>query len=398
LKILHVIPSYAPAFQYGGTIVSSEGLCRAQKEEGHEVSVFTTNLNGSEVMDYPAENAVDRYGVQVHYFPVNAFFNKLSRRLYFSLIMKQHLKATIANYDVVHLHSVFLYPTAIAAKYARKAGVPYVVSPRGMLVKELIKSKSSFIKRAWIRLFERRTIKHSAIVHFTSQREYLDAKALNFQFKQHAVIANGVDCLTADLQTKSHNAQALPYILYLGRINWKKGLDKLIRAFADSQSSKQAELIIVGNDDEGCKASLVDLAEELEVTNKVVFKGFVEGEEKQLLLNNATALALCSINENFGNVVLEALASGTPAIVTEGVGASSIVDEFEAGIVVSAKGDNEDNSECEAISSALDQLILSPDEAKEMGERGRQAVKNNYSWNSIAQNLIEQYSQIRRQD
>jgi len=137
-----------------------------------------------------------------------------------------------------------------------------------------------------------------------------------------------------DYPTQSSDSESLidsPYILFLGRLSWKKGLKKLIRSFANSQYSQQTKLVIAGNDEESYQAQLEALVMELGLTNQVVFVGFVDGDKKQSLLKHAICLALCSDNENFGNVVLEALSYATPALLTSGVGASHIVKQHEAG-------------------------------------------------------------------
>ena len=95
--------------------------------------------------------------------------------------MRQALGLNIRNFDIVHLHSVFLWPTSAAAQAARRAGVPYVLSPRGMLVGDLIRRKSSLAKRAWIALFERRNIEEAAAVHLTSEIEASELRALGFR-------------------------------------------------------------------------------------------------------------------------------------------------------------------------------------------------------------------------
>ena len=100
---------------------------------------------------------------------------------------------TLRDFDIVHLHSVFLWPTSAAAQAARKAGVPYVLSPRGMLVEDLIRRKSSLAKRAWITLFERRNIERAAAVHLTSEIEASELKALGFPHARLAVVANGIE-------------------------------------------------------------------------------------------------------------------------------------------------------------------------------------------------------------
>jgi len=387
LKILHVIPSYAPAFRYGGTIVSSEGLCKALVEQGHEVTVCTSNLNAGEIMDLPYQKPVDRSGVNVHYFPVSQICSILSSRLYFSPLMKQWLKENIENFDIVHLHSVFLWPTYIAARLSTKMKIPYVLSPRGMLVKQLIQSKSALIKRLWIRFIERKNLKQAALIHFTSKREYLDSKELAINFNDYAIVPNGVDTPLND-NSLSSKAPLIddPYILFLGRINWKKGLEKLIKSFASSQNSQQVKLVIAGNDEESYQAQLEDLIMDLGIAEQVIFVGFVDGDEKQSLLKHAICLALCSDNENFGNVVLEALSVATPALLTSGVGASHIVKQHQAGLVV-------DNNETE-ITTAIDKLVSSSSLRKAMGDRGQKVIQSNYSWEHVVKKLVKHYSDL----
>src|SRR5262245_51725168 len=137
MRILHVIPSYLPAVRYGGPIFATHGLCRALVARGHEVTVFTTNIDGPESSPVLTELPVNLDGVQVRYFPC-----PLLRRLYWAPALARALNNEIGQFDAVHLHSVFLWPTWAAARAAHKAGVPYVLSPRGMLVKELIRRRS----------------------------------------------------------------------------------------------------------------------------------------------------------------------------------------------------------------------------------------------------------------
>lgn len=113
------------------------GLCRALAKRGHEVHVFTTNVDGPTVSNVSLDRATDLDGVAVRYFPVGP-----GRRLYRSPRMRRALKESCKTFDIAHLHSVFLWPTLAAAQVARACGIPYVVTPHGMLVKELIARKN----------------------------------------------------------------------------------------------------------------------------------------------------------------------------------------------------------------------------------------------------------------
>src|SRR5204863_8734837 len=102
------------------------------------------------------------------------------------------LAKSVRNYAVAHLHSVFLDPTHAAARAAAAARVPYVISPRGMLVRELIERKSTLAKNAWLRLVEKRNFAQAAAIHFTSQREWDDAKEIALPLPSPFVVPNAI--------------------------------------------------------------------------------------------------------------------------------------------------------------------------------------------------------------
>jgi glycosyltransferase involved in cell wall biosynthesis len=365
LRILHVVPTYLPATRYGGPIVSVHGLCRALAARGHDVHVFTTNVDGDGTSDVPLGVAVPLHGVNVHYF-ASPF-----RRLYYSPGMRKALRA-VSEFDVVHLHSVFLWPTYAAARAAERARVPYVVSPRGMLVPELIDRKSRSVKRAWIRLFENRTFWRSSLVHFTSQQEERDAKRTEVPIPRAAIIPNGVE-LPPDRATNRGDE-----LLFLGRINWKKGLDRLIGAM---RLLPEARLTIAGNDEENYRHSLPHL-------ENVRFVGPVSGEAKDELLRGAAALVLPSYSENFGNVVLEAMAVATPVVVTPEVGLAAEVERSGAGVVTS--------NDPPALAAALRALLSDPAKREAMGRAGRAAVEARYSWERVAAQMEKAYAGLAR--
>src|SRR5262245_14348096 len=153
MRILHVVPTYFPAIRYGGPIFAVHGLCRALAARGHEVEVFTTNIDGHGNSAVPIGVPVILDGVQVWYFR-----SRVLRRLYWAPECARMLRREIGKFDAVHLHSVFLWPTWAAARAARRAEIPYVLSPRGMLVKELIARRSWLAKSMWINLIERSNI------------------------------------------------------------------------------------------------------------------------------------------------------------------------------------------------------------------------------------------------
>jgi glycosyltransferase involved in cell wall biosynthesis len=345
------------------------------------VTVFTTNVHGDGALDVPLDEPVRIDGVEVRYFPVRP-----PRRLYFAPGLGRATRDGAAGFDVVHLHSVFLWPTTAAARAAERAGVPYVLSPRGMLVPELIRSRGRWRKRAWMALAERRTIEHAAALHATSGLEAAEASRLGLPLPPVAVVPNGIDPepWDGDAAALSPAVRAVvaggPFLLFLGRLSWKKGLDRLIPAMAHLPG---AALAVAGNDEEGLRPELERLAREAGVADRVSFPGPVHGADKAALLHRAAALVLPSRSENFGNVVLEAWAAGRPAAVTPEVGLAETVREIGAGIV--AAGD---------LGGALRDLLTDPERLDAMGRRGAEAVRERFSWPAVAAEMERVYHHL----
>jgi glycosyltransferase involved in cell wall biosynthesis len=379
------VPSYLPAVRYGGPIYSVHGLCKALAARGHDVEVFTTNVDGPQDSHVPLGVPVDMDGVKVRYFPVPAL-----RRLYWSPAMGKALRQRLGGFDVLHTHSVFLWPTWAAARAASRARVPYIVSPRGMLVEELIARKSPFLKRAWIALIERASLERASAIHVNSATEEVELKRFGFALPAVHVVPNGVIAdagqdATAELPegVRSIFASGRPVVLCLGRISWKKGLDRLISAIV---RVPDAVLLIVGNDDEGYSGTLRELAVKEGVLDRVVFAGPVFGTAKTKLYRRACLLALASYSENFGNVVLEAMVEGCPVVVTPEVGAAAIVEESGGGLVAQGAP--------QAFGDAMQSLVADPGLRADIGNRAKQSLRAKYSWDSVAGRMIEIYRSI----
>ena len=331
------------------------GLCRALVECGHDVTVFTTNVDGDSESDVPLDREVLLNGVRVRYF-ASSF-----RRLYVSPSMRAALR-DIRPFDLVHNHSVFLWPTAASARAAMRQQVPYVISPRGMLVRDLIERKSRFVKSAWIRLIERRNFKSAAAIHFTAERELQDARESGIPIPRSFVVPNGIDVIPRPNVSRDPNT-----IVYLGRINWKKGLERLIAA-----TPPGAKLIIAGNDEENLTPKLRELSRDRDVE----FPGAIYDAAKWELLARASAFVLPSLSENFGNVVVEAMMMSTPVIVSPEVGVASDVASARAGVVT------------HDFAAAIAEILRDPDD---YGRNGRALVESKFTWPVVAEQMEREY-------
>ena len=333
LRLLHITPTYIPAYRYGGPIYSVHSLCRSLAAAGHDVHVLTTSVDGPCNSAVPHERPVDLDGVVVHYCRPGWL-----RRLYWSSDLKDRCTEFAHTFDAVHLHSVFLFPTWAGARAASKAGVPYVLSPRGMLVRDLIRRRNQAVKRAWIELIERDNLAHAACIHLTSKEEHRGLVDLGLALARTIIIPNGVDAPKPYSSNEiSPDVQVLLTegfdVLSFGRMDWTKGLDKLIRSASELRGIK---VLIAGHDENGLMTHLRELADSCGVRDRVLFLGrHVTGADKEALFSGARLFALASLSESFGNVVGEAMARGLPVVVTARVGAADMVIESGGGAISS---------------------------------------------------------------
>jgi glycosyltransferase involved in cell wall biosynthesis len=219
-------------------------------------------------------------------------------------------------------------------------------------------------------------------VHLTSELEKRELEALDLPAQQGFVVPNGVDLVA------SPGAPAVdePTVLYLGRINWKKGLDRLIEALKDVP---RARLVIAGNDEEDLAPQLAALAQRLGVAQRVSLPGYVEGAAKQQLLAQARVLVLPSLSENFGNAALEALAHGCPVVLTAGVGLAEAVAQAGAGIV--SEGDPA------ALARAIRALLDDEPRRRAAGAAALALVRERYGWPTVAAQMAAHYERLVRE-
>ncbi len=299
--------------------------------------------------------------------------------------MGARLRAEVAGFDVVHLHSTFLWPTWAAARAARDAEVPYLLAPRGMLGPTVVRNRSRRIKEAWIRFVERRSLAESAGVHVTMELEAEEIAALRLPLPRVFCVPNGID-RPANWLPLSEGPFAnipRPYALFLSRIDWKKGLDRLITCW---KWVPNLPLVIAGNDETGYRTTLEALARKEGVADRIFFVGQASDAHKWALYENAQLFALPSYSENFGNVIAEAMAVGCPVVLTPEVGLASFVEETRSGVVTPG--------EPQILAAAIRNLAADGALRESMGRAGKIAAAERLSWNSIAARMETVYERV----
>ncbi|MBN2198088.1 glycosyltransferase [Candidatus Wolfebacteria bacterium] len=388
MKILHIVSSYWPAFEFGGPIQSVHILNKFLIKKGIDITVYTTNA-GLRNKDIVVKKQVDLDGVKVFYFPYFGYVH-----FTFSLSLFWAIKKNIKNFDLIHITGVWNFPVFAAAFWARFYKKPYIISPRGSLMKEPLVKKKSFLKKILLFLTIKKFFEKATAIHFTVEAEKEEYLKAGLNFKQAFIIPNSLHLEefkkfnwdVGEFRKKFKIAIDAKIILSLGRINWKKGFDTLIPAFAEIiKKEPKAVLLIVGPDNESYKKEIeLEIKKQnLKIGKNIIFTEELINDEKITAYKTANVFVLPSYSENFGMAVAEAMYMNLPVVITENVGISSFVSRVKAGFVV--KKDERQ------ISEAILKILNNPNLAKEMGKVGRQTVEKEFSSSEIAEKFIKEY-------
>src|SRR5260370_25315973 len=335
MRVLHVIPCVGPA--RGGPSMVIRTITKAQAEAGLEVHVATTDDDGPGRLDVPGGNPL--LDQNVTYW----IFRRQTRFYTFSFPLTSWLHRHIHEYDLVHIHALFSHACLAASVLAKRAGVPYIIRPLGTLNQWGMHNRRRWLKRLSFRLIESRMLRNAAGVHYTSEQEEREARLLRFP---HAgfIIPNPVEVsqeVPHETFRSIHNLGDRPVVLFLSRLDPRKGIDLLLGAFDRVRTHCQnATLVIPGDGDPAFVRNLKQEAESLGLGAAVLWLGFVEGQRKRALLCEADVFVLPSYSENFGVSVVEALGAGLPVIVSDQVGLHRDIEKAHAGLIVPCRVDS----------------------------------------------------------
>jgi glycosyltransferase involved in cell wall biosynthesis len=375
MKILHVVPSFHPAYSYGGPIRSTFELCRNAVELGCEVRVLTTDADGLDrVLDVDKNEEVRLpEGFRVRY---------CARRLRHSVspTLMRLLPAYMRWADLVHLTGVYNFPTFPTVFWGRLLNKPLIWSPRGALQRWEASSRVG-PKAVWDFLWYHTADRGELMMHVTSEQEGREASE-RFPKLQMAMIPNGVD-VPAGLHRVERNGELR--MLFLGRLDPKKGIEALLKACSFVDSALPWRLAIAGWGPPKYVAQLKEQIHALGLNERVEMLGPVLSEPKKELLERSDVALAPSFTENFAIVVAEALAHGVPVIASKGTPWSRL-EEMKCGLWV----DNDPESLAKAIRS------ISTMPLRDMGLRGREWMQNEFSWRSVTNQMLALYHRCAR--
>jgi glycosyltransferase involved in cell wall biosynthesis len=288
-------------------------------------------------------------------------------------------RAQSGNTDLVHDHGAWLPNNVASAVAARWAGLPLVITPRGMVEPWALQHRAWKKTLAW-HLYQKKYVLQSAdLLHATSSMEARNLWELGLQ-APIAVIPNGVELPNTWKQAPSEGDTRRA--LFLSRLHPKKGLPTLVDTWAALRPSGW-ELVIAGPDDGGHRAEVEQRVREQGIEEDVTFAGPVYGEDKWALYRSSDLFVLPTHSENFGVVIAEALASGVPVITTKGA-EWSILEDRDCGWWIDIGKDP-------LVEALRDAMGRTDAERLEMGRRGRQVAEEEFSWDSVAERMVRAY-------
>lgn len=387
MKILHVIPSLSP--RQGGPPKACVEMAQAVAARGHQVDIFTTDHDGPHSrLDVPIGMPVEKGGVNIYYFRAEV----LRGWPCVSLGLWRALRDRVPEYDIVHEHSFYHFDSMVSGYYCRKYGVPYLIRTAGTLNPFIFK-RHRYRKALLEWLYERRNLRHAAAVHFSNDEEMRLARKLVY-FDRGVVAPNGLHLEEyTKLPVAGTFRRAFPevgdkkIILFFGRINFLKGLDLLVPAFARiARERGDVHLVLAGPDNEGYAKKVKTWVRNEGMEERVTFTGMLQGELKLALLRESEMLVVPSYGENFGIAVIEAMACSLPVLISNKINICHEVKAADAGMVV----------ECDVtqITDAMHTVLDDPVRAAEMGHRGRRLVEERYSWPRVAEKLEGIYQSL----
>lgn len=280
----------------------------------------------------------------------------------------------LGDFDIYHAQGVWQYPTYLLAHLARKNKKPYIITCHGMLYPQDIAKASTFFKKLSLKLRLLSDLNKAACVHATSVEEMKHLRNLGVS-SPIALIPNPIEI--NDISYKKEDS--IFRLGYLGRLSKRKNVEGLLYAWQFlGNKTENAELLIIGADDAAYEQFLKDEVKRLALKN-VKFIGFLNGKEKDEAIASLSVLAMPSEFENFGMVIIEALLRGIPCIATKGAPWQELETQ-QCGWWI-------DYNQQALNKSIEDALNKTPQELKQMGDNGKNLVKNTYSNEIVAQKM-----------
>ena len=384
MRILHVISGLDP--ENGGPTFALVGLAAAQQRAGLDVSVMATWQIRS---GFPLAERLRQAGVRVEL--IGQAHGKLSRHPDLAAAVDR----VVANADVVHVHALWEEIQHQASRAAQRRGVPYVVTPHGMLAPWSL-SQGGLVhrlgKRAYLAWRLRTNLDCATAIHFTTPAERDLVAPMGLRAKP-LIEPVGIDFAEFEtlpepgaFRAKHPQLAARPMVLFLSRLSPQKGLDVLVPAFA-RVTDNDAMLVLAGPDYDNYERAVRGWVAEHKLQDRVIFTGMLHGRARVEAFRDADLFCLPSHHENFGIVVAEAMAAGAPVVISREVNIWQEVVDAGAGAAVPGGAVDE-------LATELNRWLGDANMREQAGQKARTVAREHYDWQSIANRWVGHYNNV----
>jgi glycosyltransferase involved in cell wall biosynthesis len=381
MNILHAIPSLDPAT--GGPPIVAASLAAAQCALGCPARIISYQFpQARERIESMRQSIPGMLDVRLDYLPPLTAMEHLR-----AAEARQLSRAPVSEVDVVHLHGVWDPMVRAVATSATEAGKPFILTPHGSL-KPWAYAQRRWKKQLAMLLGWRRMLNRAEFLHFLTEDEQRLAAILGLT-PPGRVIPNGIFLEPRPARGAFRNARTQlgehPYVMFLGRLHYSKGLDYLANAFARVSRQRPDVRLVVAGPDVGERAAFESLIGQLDIADRVLLTGPLYGREKLEALVDCDCFCLPSRSEGFSMVIIEAMACGAPVVISENC---HFPQAAEAGIVTVLDADK--------IAQSILTILNEPEKSRRMGESGSALVEARFTWPRIAGQMLEAYGQTIR--
>ena len=387
MKVLHVIPFFSGSC--GGPVQAVTQLCQELRNQGVETAIATTTIDQDKTRVIPDSVPVYSFSRQI--------CSILPSEFAFSLGLKHWLKQHSREFDLLHIHYLFTYPSAVACHYARKYKIPYILTPEGMLSQECLK-RSALKKKFYMSFFEKNNLKNASAIHFICEEEMRDARIRNLKLENRYIVQpyglnfdkfDDLKNFKGVFKKKYPLTKGKKIILFLSRLDQIKGLDLLIPALKMLAGRRDDFIfVLAGTGNKNYVKALNTMLGKSGLSGLAILTGFLDGNEKLSAFADADIFVLPSYHENFGMAAVEAMTAGLPIVISNKVGIHKLVETAQAGIVAGLNAGE--------VAFAIERIISDERLRLEMGARGERLVEENFNVKKIAKQMIAVYSKYLR--
>ena len=390
MKILQLTPIFARS-KFNGVKAVAYNLSKALVKKGHEVTVYTTDVDAGSSRLRDIQETTNMDGINVRYFKNVSNLLAFKHRLFLPIGIVSAIKNEVGSFDIIHSHDFRSFHNIIVHHYAKKYKIHYVVDAHGSTPRTSVKGKIKWLLR-WLFdvIFGYRILRDAS-------RCIAETKVGINEYKELGVKPDNLVSITppfsieefsqrppSGIFRRKYNIKEKHIILFLGRINLIKGIDFLVESFYELIQDKNDVILVIVGPDDGYKSTLEKLIDKLNLIDKVLFTGFLSGDDKLSALVDADMLVQTSRYEQGTGVPFEAVLCNTPIIVSKNTGSSENVSRIDAGYLVEFGNKKE-------LKNTMQKILDDPTEAMIKTQKAKEYIITNLSMEKNVENYEKLY-------